>query len=183
MLVITVGGEELFNEETQEFTTEGSIELELEHSLVSLSKWESRWEIPFLDEQVTKTDVMIFDYIKCMILTPGDPDEYLKQMSQENINEIQQYIQSKQSATTFGPDKPNSGRGPREIITSELIYYWLSAFQLPIEAQYWHLNRLFNLIRVANVKNSKGEKMPKHEIARRNRDLNDQRRKQLGSKG
>ena len=182
MLVIEVGGEEFFNEETQEFTTVGSTEVELEHSLVSLSKWESKWQIPFMGDQ-EKTDEMLLDYIKCMILTPGDPDEIVAQFSQSNVTEIQDYIQSPQTATTFGKEKPGSTRGPKEIITAELIYYWMTAFQIPFECQHWHLNRLFTLIRVANVKNSKTEKMPRHEQARQYRDLNEERKRKLGTKG
>ena len=180
MLVITIEGEEIYNEETNEFSTIGDLTLELEHSLVSLSKWESKWQIPFLGDN-EKTEEQLFDYVNCMILTPNAPPDVLSLLKQKHVNIIQEYIQSPQTATTFRAEPPSRGRG--EIITSELIYYWMSAFQIPMECQYWHLNRLFTLIRIANIKNSKDKKMPKHEIARQNRELNARRREQLGTSG
>jgi len=97
------------------------------------------------------------------------------------MSQINDYLQSKESATTFGSMPERKGRG--ETITSELIYYWMTAFSIPWEAQYWHLNRLFALIRIANIKNSKPKRMSKSEIAARNRELNAQRRAQLGTRG
>lgn len=183
MLTITILGEEVFNEETMEFSSFGDIVLEMEHSLASLSKWEQKWQIPFLGPQ-DKTNEQLLDYIHCMILTPGVPDNIVSTMSQSNIDEIQKYIESPETATTFAKES-TTRKGNREIITSELIYYWMSAFKLPIQAETWHLNRLFSLIRIASIKNSdkSGKKMPKHEIAARNRELNRQRREQLNTTG
>ena len=182
MLTITILGEEIFNEETMEFSNIGNIALELEHSLASLSKWEQKWEIPFLGPQ-EKTNEQLLDYIRCMVLTPGVPENIVGHMSQANIDEIQAYIEAPSTATTFA--KEAKGRGGREIITSELIYYWMASFQIPFEAENWHLNRLFSLLRIASIKNSKqgNKKMPKNEIAARNRELNRQRREQLNTTG
>lgn len=179
MLRIVVG-DEGFNEETQEFVTINDIVLELEHSLLSLSKWESEYQKPFLSTEA-KSKEEIFGYVKAMVITP-DPDlDALSKCSQETFDKIQGYIQSTQSATTFGmlPERP--GRG--EVITSELIYYWLVAFNIPFEVETWHLNRLFSLIRICNIKNSKPKKMNRHELAMRNRELNEKRRAELGTKG
>lgn len=180
MLKIVIEGEEFYNEEEKTFETINDVHLELEHSLVSVSKWESIYEKPFLTPGV-KSSEEIFDYIKAMVLTPNVDLDVLYTCSQKNLDKIQQYIDSNQSATTFGvmPER----RGPGEIITSELIYYWIVSFNIPFECQYWHLNRLFSLIRICNIKNSKPKRMSRNEIAQRNRELNAQRRERLGTSG
>jgi hypothetical protein len=182
MLTITIHGKDMFDEETQTFSTVDSLVLELEHSLVSLSKWESKWQIPFLSKN-EKTDEQLFDYLYMMVLTPGVGREDLMKLTSEQIAEIQEYIQSPQSATTFNEyaDKAPAGRG--EIITAELVYFWMVTAGVPFECQHWHLNRLFSLLRIYNIKNSKQKPMSKGEIARRNRDLNAQRKAQLGTSG
>ena len=180
MLTIVVLGEEFFNEETEEFETVGDIVLELEHSLFSLSKWESKFEKPFLGEDL-KTPEEIMGYIEAMISDPKIPRGVISRLSQKNLDQINAYIESKQSATTFGQMPERKGRG--EIITSELIYYWMVAFNIPFECEYWHLNRLFALIRICNIKNSDPKKMSRHEIASRNRDLNARRKAQLQTSG
>jgi hypothetical protein len=180
MLRLIVGETELFDESQNKFIrTDGTV-LELEHSLVSLSKWESKHEVPFLSAGEKNTD-QIMDYIRFMIISPGVNPEILSELSQENLEEINAYIESKQSATTFGMMPERKGRG--EVITSELVYYWMVAFQIPFECQHWHLNRLFSLIRICNIKNSKPKKMSRSEMAARNRELNAQRRAQLGTAG
>lgn len=181
MLRLTIEGNELWNETTEEFEKESDdIVLELEHSLISLSKWESKYKKPFLAKG-EKTNEELLDYVKAMILTPDVDVDLLRRCSSKHIEQIQAYIDSSESATTFGV-MPTQ-RGPSEIITAELIYYWMVAFNIPFECQYWHLNRLFALIRICNIKNSKPKRMSKHEIALRNRELNAQRRKQLGTSG
>jgi len=180
MLRITVLGDEFFDDTTNQFLNLGNVDLELEHSLVSLSKWESIYQKPFLGKD-KKTPEEIFGYITAMILTPDFDPEVLKRLSADNLTEINAYIESKYSATTFGTMPEQSGRG--ETITSELIYYWMVAFTIPFECQDWHLNRLFALIRICNIKNGKPKKMGRHEIASRNRLLNEQRRAQLNSSG
>lgn len=179
MLKIVVGGTEAFDEATSTFVTQGGTAIELEHSLVSLSKWESKFEKPFLGKG-EKTTEEVLAYIEGMIL--GEvPEGILSQLSEDNVAEINRYIDAKMSATWFRetPGAPPS----REIITAELIYYWMVEFKIPFECQYWHLNRLFTLIRVCNMKGAKPQKMSRGEIARRNRELNAQRKAQLGTKG
>lgn len=181
MLRITIKADEFFNEEDQTFeTVDADVVLELEHSLVSLSKWESKYEKPFLTVG-KKPPEEIFGYIKAMVITPNVDLDVLHRCEQKELDRIQLYIDSSQSATTFGimPER----RGPGEVITSELIYYWMTAFNIPWEAQHWHLNRLFALIRICNIKNSKPKKMSRHEIAMRNRELNAKRRAELGTSG
>ena len=180
MLTITVLGTEMFDEEHQAFITQGGVVLELEHSLVSLSKWESIYQVPFLGEK-PKTPEQIIGYVKAMTLTPNVPDDLYLNLSNENVEQINAYIESKKSATWFSeaPGAPKS----RDVITSELIYYWMVVFQIPFECEEWHLNRLFTLIRICNIKQSKPKKMTRAEIAARNRELNAQRKSQLGTSG
>lgn len=180
MLTIIVTGVELFDEESQEFVTRDDMTLELEHSLVSLSKWESEHEKPFLGK-VEKNDEEVLDYIRCMTLTPNVPDEIFYKLSQKNYSDINDYIEAKMTATWFN-DTPGAPR-TRDVITAELIYYWMVIFQIPFECENWHLNRLFTLIRICNIKQSKPKKMSRSEIAARNRELNAQRKRQLGTSG
>lgn len=180
MLKIIVPSTELFNDETQTFHNEEAFELELEHSLVSLSKWESIYLKPFLSTE-DKTPQEVFGYVEAMIVSPKFPPGVFQRLSQENLNAINAYIESKQSATTFGRMPERKGRG--EVITAELVYYWMVAFNIPFECERWHLNRLFALIRICNLKNSKPKKMSRHELAARNRELNAERRERLNTAG
>jgi len=180
MLTITVGGSDVFDESTDKFDTQGGVELQLEHSLVSLSKWESEFEKPFLGKEA-KTSEEILEYVRYMLLTLNPPEDFLQKLSKENLEVINKYIERKMTATWFSdqPGAPSS----REVITAELIYYWMTVFNIPFECETWHLNRLFTLIRICNVKQSKPKKMSRAEIAARNRELNAQRKTQLGTKG
>lgn len=169
----------MFDESTETFVKQGGTEVELEHSLVSLSKWESKFEKPFLGK-AEKTSAELLAYIEEMVLGKV-PEGFLSKLSEDNIIGINEYIEAKMTATWFreAPGAPQS----REVITSELIYYWMIAFEIPWEAQYWHLNRLFTLIRVCNLKQAKPKKMGRAEAAARQRELNAQRKAQLGTKG
>ncbi len=180
MLIIRVAGVESFDDKMQEFVEEGGTLLELEHSLVSLSKWESIFEKPFLGKE-EKTPEEVLAYVKAMTLTQNVPAEIYHQLSEKNFEQINAYIEAKTSATWFA-DQPGAPQS-REVITSELIYYWMVVFQIPFECQHWHLNRLFTLIRICNIKQSKPKKMSRAEMADRNRRLNEERKKQLGTKG
>ena len=181
MLIITIPAVEMFNEKTQEFfILHKEQTLQLEHSLVSLSKWESKWCKAFLSKQ-EKTFEETMDYIKCMTITQNvDPDVY-NRLSRSNVDEINKYIEAPMTATTFYGET-QKGRS-NETVTSELIYYWMISLNIPMECQKWHLNRLLTLIRVCNVKNTPPKKMSKRDIMSRNAALNAARRKQYGTKG
>ena len=178
MLLLTIPPIEMFNEKTSEFVYSKETKISLEHSLVSLSKWESKWNKPFLSKD-NKTLEETIDYIRCMTITQNvDPEVYFR-LTDENINTINKYIESPMTATTFS----DNGHSSREIITSELIYYWMSSLNIPMECQKWHLNRLLTLIRVCNIKNAPAKKMSRREIMNRNAALNAARRKKLNSTG
>jgi hypothetical protein len=180
MLAITIGATDVYDENADKFSTQGGVDLQLEHSLVSLSKWESEFEKPFLGKD-DKTSDEVLRYIRYMVVTPNPPGDFLQRLSKENLEVIHAYIDRKMTATWFSeqPGAPKS----REVITSELIYYWMTVFTIPFECETWHLNRLFTLIRICNIKQAKPQKMSRGEAARRNRELNTQRRSQLGTKG
>ena len=180
MLQIVIPGGELWDESKQEFVYGKEQVLQLEHSLVSLSKWESKWCKVFLSKE-DKTTEETMDYIKCMTITPNvNPDIY-NRLSRENIKEIEEYITSPMTATYFS--KERGGKSNSEQVTSELIYYWMIALNIPFECQKWHLNRLLTLIKVCNVKNQPPKKMSKRDIMSRNAALNAARRQQLNTKG
>lgn len=180
MLQITVPATEEWDESKQEFVYTKETTLQLEHSLVSLSKWESKWCKPFLsDEDLTEEETI--DYIKCMTITQNVNPEVYKCLTQENIYQVRDYISAPMTATYFS--KERNCRPSREIVTSELIYYWMISLNIPFECQKWHLNRLLTLIRVCNIKNKPPKKMSRREIMERNTALNESRRKQLNTKG
>lgn len=175
MLTIVVPGGELFNEETGEFITVKEHKLQLEHSLVSLSKWESKWHKSFLSNRVEKTDEEVMDYIKCMTLTQNvDPNIY-QLLTRQNVTDINKYIEDPMTATYFPEDK--TGKGGRDVITAEVLYYWIITLQIPVEFQKWHLNRLIALIRVCNIKNQPPKKMSQREVMSRHAAINAARRK------
>jgi len=180
VLVIEVVLEEGFDEEKQKFVAAKSCVLELEHSLASLSKWESTFEKPFLSDK-EKSPEEVFEYIKMMTLTPNIPPEVFHHLSTDNVEDIRRYIDSKMTATTFN-DRSAPPRN-REVITAEIIYHWMIASGVPFECQYWHLSRLLTLIRVINIKSAPPKKMGKREMLAQRQKLNAQRKQQFGTSG
>ena len=179
MLKITIPSIEQYDEVLNEFKTSKEQVLYLEHSLVSLSKWESKWCKPFLTKEEKTMDETI-DYIRCMTTTQNVDKDAYKFITNENIKQVRDYIDEKMTATTFFNEKKKINR---EIVTAELIYYWMIATNIPFECQKWHLNRLLTLINVCNIKNTPPKKMSRQELARRNSALNEARRKSLHSEG
>jgi len=179
MLQITIPGRELYDEAKEEFITTKPATLSLEHSLLSISKWESKWHVPFLGRQ-EKTREQVIDYIRCMTITPNvDPYVY-EGITQKLMDVVNAYITDPMTATTFS-DK--TLRPSREIVTSELIYYAMTEYGIPFECQKWHLNRLMTLIHVCSAKNAPKKKMNKRDILSQNSKLNALRRARSGSRG
>lgn len=182
-LEIFIPGGQKWDEVNEKFITTKDATITLKHSLLSISKWEAKWHKPFLDKE-SKTDVELLDYIKCMTLTQNvDPNVYIN-LTKTNMEEIVAYIDDPMTATWFSKTDPNN-RASREVVTSELIYYWMIANNIPSEYQKWHLNRLITLIRVCSVKNAPppNKKTPKSDLARQRTALNNARRAQYNSKG
>lgn len=180
MLLITIPATELWDEHKQEFIYTKGQTLQLEHSLVSLSKWESKWCKPFLSKH-RKTHEETIDYIKCMTVTQNVKPDVYECLSRENIRAIDEYINAPMTATTVSDDK--NDKHNREIITAELIYYWMFSFGIPKDCEKWHINRLITLIKVFSAKNTPPKKMSKRDIMSRNAVLNAARRKQYNTKG
>lgn len=184
MLQITIPAREWYDEEKEEFITTKEQTLQLEHSLMSLSKWESKWKKPFLDEAAEKTYEETLDYIRCMTITQNvDPLSY-HAIDREMMETISKYIGDDMTATWITQKQGAQRRKASEVVTSELIYYWMVAHQIPFDpCQKWHLNRLIMLIQVCNEKNQSQTPMKKSDILRQNAQLNAARRKRLKSRG
>lgn len=182
MIRILLPEKELYDEINNKFVYLPSRELILEHSLVSISKWESKWHKSFLNTDDKSFDE-VMDYIKCMCVEELEDENDLYRLSEENVSDINAYIQDSMTATTFSDFSDNKNTKSREIITSEIIYYWMIANNIPFECQYWHLNKLLTLIKVCSIKNSPEKKMSTSEILSRNKALNAARRKRMNSKG
>lgn len=177
-LVLTINAKEFYNESTGEFVKLEDKTIELEHNLISLSKWEAKHHKPFLgDENLTQSEML--DYIKCMCHEEID-ELYFRSMSMDNVNKLREYINDPMTATKF---YNNNHRKTNEPITSELIYYWMIAQNIPVQFEHWHLNRLLTLIRLCGSKQEPRKKMSQSEIMRQNARLNAQRRARLHSKG
>lgn len=180
MLQITIPATEMWDGRKNEFVYTKEQTLQLEHSLVSLSKWESKWCKPFLSQK-NKTYEESIDYIKCMTLTQNVKDEVYTRLTKANMDEIEKYIAAPMTATTF--TEKSRGKSSSEVITSELVYYWMVALQIPFECQKWHLNRLLTLVRVCNVKNEPTKKMSQSATMRQNAALNAARKKRYNTRG
>lgn len=178
MLKVYIPEKELFDESTGKFITIKATTLVLEHSLLSISKWESIFCKPFLDNKEKKTPQEVLEYIKCMTISQNvDPIVY-NWLPDESITKIMNYITAPMSATTFS----DQGTKNTEILTSELFYYLMVAYQIPFECEKWHLNRLLNLIKICQIKNQKPKKMTKEEVMAQNAKINAERRKAMLNK-
>lgn len=184
MLTITIPDQEGYDSEADEFTYFPGATLTLEHSLISLKKWEQKWHIPFLSKDVEKTYEQTLDYIRCMTINPNvDPNVY-KHIPGEVAKQISDYINEPMTATWFNDNRTIGAQSKRgEVVTAEIIYYWMITLGIPIEFQKWHLNSLLTLIRVVNIKNQPEKKMGKKDWANQRSALNAARRAKNHSTG
>ena len=181
MLHITIPARELWDERSQRFVQTKEYNLQMEHSLVSISKWESKWKKAFFSKK-DKTPEEMIDYIKCMTVTQNvKPDAY-NYLTEDNLTQIKEYIEDPMTAVYFNDSKEQGGR--KEVVTSDLIYYWMTALNIPLdECQKWHLNRLIALIRVSSLKNTPPKKMSNRELVNRNRSINEANKKKFNTRG
>lgn len=180
MLTLTIPASELWDERTERFIYTKQQTLVMEHSLVSLSKWESKWCKPFLTKK-EKTTEELLDYFKCMTITQNVSDETYLGLTKENIKAIIEYMNSPMTATTIRSYGPK--RVGREQVTAELIYYWMVAFRIPFECQKWHLNRLITLIRICEIKSQKPKKRNRRDVLNEYASINAARQKLHNTKG
>lgn len=182
MLWITIPlSPEGWDEQKQEFVEPKTQKLQLEHSLVSLAKWESKWCKAFLSKQEKSYEETV-DYIKCMTITQNVNPEVYMHLTSENIRKVNEYIAAPMTATCIVEDK-SSGRGPQEVVTAELIYYWMIALGIPKDFEKWHLNRLLTLVKVCNAKNAPPKKRSGRDVASQYARTNAARRKRFNSRG
>ena len=181
MLQLQLKDTDFFDERTQTFLTKKGQHLQLEHSLISISKWETKWKKPFLSKE-THTREETLDYIRCMTITQNVDPKVYEMISDSDIAKVNDYINDPMTATTFKLPE-GKGRGGGKITTSEEIYYYMVAYQIPWNAEKWPFNRLMTLIRICEEKNKPPKKMRKGDIARQRRGLNAARRKRLGTRG
>lgn len=181
MLQLTIFEPEQWDDVKERFIPAKEHKLCLEHSLVSISKWESTWCKPFLANKEKTTEEAI-DYVRCMTITQNVDPRIYNFVTEEDLQKIKQYIEAPMTATWF-PKTKNGGGGNGEQTTNELIYYQMLSLNIPPEYQKWHLNRLLTLIRVCNEKNKKPRKMSQRDILSQNKALNATRRKQLNTRG
>lgn len=180
MLPIEIPEREFFDERTEKFGKIKGVTLNLEHSLISISKWESKWHIPFFESEKTIEQTM--DYIRCMVINREIPEDSIifNFLTQDDVKKINEYINDSMTATTI---KDSGGHTKNQIITSELIYYWMIQYNIPHEFEKWHINRLITLIRVCSEESKPKRKMSKREIMAQNKARNAARRARLGTKG
>lgn len=181
MLTITILGDELWDEDAERFYYTDSVVLQFEHSLVSLSKWESEFHKLFLVKD-KKTEEEMFGYIRAMLLTPDVSLEVLNRLTAEQVKQIDDYVNDPMTGTTISQLPQNQSR-TSERISSELIYFWMSQCKIDIACENWHLNRLFTLIKIHHAKQQKPQKMSGQAQRQKMAELNAQRRAQMGSKG
>lgn len=180
MKTIIIPSNELYNEKENLFIDIPETKIVIEHSLVSISKWESKWHKAYLSKN-EKTDEEIISYIKCMVITQNVKDYIFDCLPPRVINEINSYINDPMTATVI--NDAHERRVNNETITSELIYYWMFKLGIPKECEKWHINRLLTLIKIYGVKDQPPKKMNRNEILRQNKALNAQRRARMRSRG
>lgn len=181
---ITLKAGELYDEEKEEFINISEDKsIVIEHSLLSISKWESKWHKIYLDDKLKLTHEESLDYIRCMTLTQNVDPNYYRLIDNNKLIEIQKYMNDPYSATYFNEVPRGTAQRHSEKISSEVLYYYMFKLGIPKDCEKWHINRLQNLIRIFSIKDAPDQKMNKRQTADYYRRLNAQRRSKLKSKG
>ena len=183
MLVITVTTSETWDDQQEKFVVKSTYDLELEHSLASLSKWESKYEKPFLGREDKTEEETLFYVQHCMTGSKNPPEGIFEKLSRSDYEKIFEYIDAKQTATWFKEAPPGRGSVSQQIITAEVVYSWMVELRIPFETEHWHLNKLFTLVRVCNERSKPPKKMSRQDAARQQAALNAQRQAQLNTRG
>lgn len=178
MLTVTVPSEEFYDSEKEEFLYTEPVTFEMEHCLLAISKWESKWKKSFFSKE-SKTSEEVLDYIRCMTMSADIPKDVYDRLPDSVFSQIVDYIDDYHSATTI----KQNGRPSREIITTEIIYYWMTIYNIPFECETWNIDRLLNLIQICIIKSEPPKKLGKNALRERNASLNAARRAQLHTKG
>lgn len=181
MLLLTLPAERGFNEETEEFVNFPEVTLRLEHSLISIHKWEAKWHKSYLDNKHFTIEEQL-DYIRCMSLDPNLDLNTIRRLRKEDLIKIREYIADPMTATTI-KHRNNRPNNTGQFVTAELIYYWMTEFGIPFECNKWHINQLLALIEICSVKQNPGKKMNRQEAAMMRASANEARRRRLGSRG
>lgn len=189
MLTITIPDREYYDPVKEEFGKIKGATLRMEHSLISISKWEAKWKKPFLVKDPPKTEEESFDYFMCMCVDRSiDPDAIRYGLTPNLINQINAYMGDPYTATTFSSDGPE-GKPDRSIITSEIIYWSMIQHNIPIEFEKWNLNRLLTLIKVCNIKQAeadpkygKGKKLSKSALYAKHNRINEMNKARMAAK-
>ena len=183
MLQITIPNIEIWDDEKQEFIYLDGCTVRLEHSLVSISKWEAKWCKPFLNNSKQLTNDEVLDYIQCMMLNKNVKPEVYYILASEYYDEIINYIDHPSTATTFYEYDDGKKNNDGEVITSELIYFWMTSYNIPFEAEKWHIHRLIALIKICNIKNSPPQQRSESDILAMQMRINEERKKKYNTKG
>lgn len=182
MLQLAIPEQEFYDDEKEMFFRLKPQRLQLEHSLLSLSRWESKWKKSFIDQD-NLTPEEFLDYVRCMSINRNVEEYVFSSLTAENLKTIKAYIKDSMTATTFRSFQSTQQKRKKRIVTSERIYFWMVTYQIPFECEKWHLNRLLTLIRICQIENNPGKKMSKKEILAQNHALNEERRRMYGTRG
>lgn len=180
---IIIPGDQLWDPVNNRFLKKSDVRIVVEHSLLSVSKWEQKWKVNFIGNKDLTTEQFL-DYIRCMCITPNIDPEIFQKLPMSTIEEITNYIADPMTATTITEPPGKQQKSKYKILTNEVIYYWMTALQIPFDpCERWHLNRLLVLIKIASIEQQPDKKMSKADAMRQQRSLNAARRARFGTKG
>lgn len=181
MLELHISETELWDPVSEKFLLVKEQSLPLEHSLLSISKWEEKWHkpMPLINNERLSGDEFL-DYVRCMTISRNPDPLVYRCITAREVEAIMAYINDPHTATWFGNEK--SGGNDKRPLTTELIYHLMFAFGVSKECEKWHLNRLMTQLRVEYEESKPSKKKTPAEIAERHRMLNAKRRAEARAK-